>query len=142
MFSIKLDGIIDFSMWDSFFQKTVLTIMLEPVIEPNALYRYHTVSMYQYGPLVLVCFFMYCNCLLFLTPGHLPSNTTPLQEIMRLALGCVLLLMVKNHLKELYGFTDRYACMAETGGRDRYACMTETGGRDRYACMTETGMLV
>jgi hypothetical protein len=27
--------------------------MLEPVIEPNALYRYHTISMYRYGPLII-----------------------------------------------------------------------------------------
>jgi hypothetical protein len=42
---------IDFSVWDSVFPKKFWTIMLEPVIEPNALYRYHTVFMYRYGPL-------------------------------------------------------------------------------------------
>lgn len=37
---------------------------------------------------------------------RLPPNITPLLDICRISHGCVLLLVLKQHLKELYGFTD------------------------------------
>ncbi|GAB1597401.1 nipped-B-like protein A [Argonauta hians] len=37
---------------------------------------------------------------------RLPENVVPLQEICRISQGCVLLLVLKQHLKDLYGFTD------------------------------------
>ncbi|KAL4710687.1 hypothetical protein ACJJTC_004332 [Scirpophaga incertulas] len=38
--------------------------------------------------------------------SRLPENTRPLQDAMRQARGCLLLLVLKQHLKQLYGFTD------------------------------------
>ncbi|CAH2073941.1 unnamed protein product, partial [Iphiclides podalirius] len=37
---------------------------------------------------------------------RLPHNTRPLRDAMRQARGCLLLLVLKQHLKQLYGFTD------------------------------------
>lgn len=37
---------------------------------------------------------------------RLPSNIAPLKEIILLAQGCILLLYLKQHLKDMYGFTD------------------------------------
>ncbi|XP_013182158.1 PREDICTED: nipped-B protein [Papilio xuthus] len=37
---------------------------------------------------------------------RLPHNTRPLRDAMRQARGCVLLLVLKQHLKQQYGFTD------------------------------------
>ncbi|XP_041977480.1 nipped-B protein [Aricia agestis] len=38
--------------------------------------------------------------------SRLPPNTRPLRDAMRQARGCLLLLVLKQHLKQLYGFTD------------------------------------
>ncbi|XP_034840384.1 nipped-B protein isoform X1 [Maniola hyperantus] len=38
--------------------------------------------------------------------ARLPPNTRPLRDAMRQARGCLLLLVLKQHLKQLYGFTD------------------------------------
>ncbi|CAG4981013.1 unnamed protein product [Parnassius apollo] len=38
--------------------------------------------------------------------ARLPSATRPLRDAMRQARGCLLLLVLKQHLKQLYGFTD------------------------------------
>ncbi|XP_068630090.1 nipped-B protein [Battus philenor] len=37
---------------------------------------------------------------------RLPHNTRPLRDAMQQARGCMLLLVLKQHLKQLYGFTD------------------------------------
>ncbi|KAL0842082.1 hypothetical protein ABMA28_014275 [Loxostege sticticalis] len=37
---------------------------------------------------------------------RLPESTRPLRDAMRQARGCLLLLVLKQHLKQLYGFTD------------------------------------
>nr|XP_049695588.1 nipped-B-like protein B isoform X1 [Helicoverpa armigera] len=37
---------------------------------------------------------------------QMPEHTRPLQDAMRQARGCLLLLVLKQHLKQLYGFTD------------------------------------
>ena len=39
---------------------------------------------------------------------RLPANVAPLKEIILLAQGCILLLYLKQHLKDTFGFTDRY----------------------------------
>ncbi|OWR45028.1 putative delangin [Danaus plexippus plexippus] len=38
--------------------------------------------------------------------ARLPPSTRPLRDAMRQARGCLLLLVLKQHLKQLYGFTD------------------------------------
>lgn len=38
--------------------------------------------------------------------ARLPESTRPLRDAMRQARGCLLLLVLKQHLKQLYGFTD------------------------------------
>ncbi|XP_026745649.1 nipped-B-like protein [Trichoplusia ni] len=38
--------------------------------------------------------------------AQLPDSTRPLRDAMRQARGCLLLLVLKQHLKQLYGFTD------------------------------------
>lgn len=38
--------------------------------------------------------------------AQMPESTRPLQDAMRQARGCLLLLVLKQHLKQLYGFTD------------------------------------
>lgn len=38
--------------------------------------------------------------------AQLPEDTRPLSVAMRQARGCLLLLVLKQHLKQLYGFTD------------------------------------
>ncbi|KAJ2952749.1 hypothetical protein O0L34_g7104 [Tuta absoluta] len=38
--------------------------------------------------------------------SQLPDNTRPLRDAMRQARGCLLLLVLKQHLKQLYGITD------------------------------------
>lgn len=38
--------------------------------------------------------------------GRLPKNISPLKEIIWIAQGCILLLYLKQHLKDMYGFTD------------------------------------
>ncbi|KAK7495047.1 hypothetical protein BaRGS_00013687 [Batillaria attramentaria] len=38
--------------------------------------------------------------------SRLPDNIAPLQEIMQQSQGCILLLMLKQHLKDTYGLTD------------------------------------
>jgi len=40
-------------------------------------------------------------------PGRLPDDISTLQEIMHQSQGCILLLMLKQHLKDMYGMTDR-----------------------------------
>ena len=49
--------------------------------------------------------------ILFLFTVRLPSNIAPLKEIILLAQGCILLLYLKQHLKDMYGFTDRYVLL-------------------------------
>lgn len=39
---------------------------------------------------------------------RLPEYIDALQDIIKLSQGCILLLHLKQHLKETYGFTDRY----------------------------------
>lgn len=38
--------------------------------------------------------------------ARVPDNTRALRDAMRQARGCLLLLVLKQHLKQLYGFTD------------------------------------
>ncbi|XP_052774333.1 nipped-B-like protein A isoform X2 [Mya arenaria] len=38
--------------------------------------------------------------------GRLPEDISPLKDILWIAQGCVLLLYLKQHLKDMYGFTD------------------------------------
>lgn len=38
--------------------------------------------------------------------AQLPESTRPLRDAMQQARGCLLLLVLKQHLKQLYGFTD------------------------------------
>ena len=38
---------------------------------------------------------------------RLPEDVTELQTIMRTSHGCTILLNIKQHLKEMYGFTDK-----------------------------------
>lgn len=40
--------------------------------------------------------------------AQMPECTRPLQDAMRQARGCLLLLVLKQHLKQLYGFTDAF----------------------------------
>jgi len=44
---------------------------------------------------------------MFLSAGRLPADIVALKEIILIAQGCILLLYLKQHLKDLYGFTDR-----------------------------------
>lgn len=37
---------------------------------------------------------------------RVPEDTTPLQELITASQGCLMLLVLKQHLKTLYGFTD------------------------------------
>lgn len=38
---------------------------------------------------------------------RLPDDISQLKEIIWIAQGCILLLYLKQHLKDMYGFTDR-----------------------------------
>lgn len=38
---------------------------------------------------------------------RMPEDLTPLIECMNASQGCLLLLMLKDHLKEVYGITDK-----------------------------------
>lgn len=39
--------------------------------------------------------------------NRLPEDLTPLVECINASQGCLLLLMLKDHLKEVYGITDK-----------------------------------
>lgn len=45
-------------------------------------------------------------CLSACVTEKLPENIKPLSDVMRLSEGCVLLLVLKQHLKEMYGLTE------------------------------------
>lgn len=40
--------------------------------------------------------------------ARIPPNCSLLQELMITSQGCILLLQIKQHLKEMYAITDRY----------------------------------
>ena len=42
----------------------------------------------------------------FLSVAQMPEDVKPLQELYMLTQACVLLLVLKQHLKDMYGFTD------------------------------------
>ena len=42
----------------------------------------------------------------FCLSANMPEDVKPLQELYMLTQACVLLLVLKQHLKEMYGFTD------------------------------------
>ena len=46
------------------------------------------------------------NLLYLFSPAKLPENVKVLTDIMRLSQGCILLLVLKQHLKEMYGLTE------------------------------------
>lgn len=44
--------------------------------------------------------------LFLLTTGRVPDDVTELNDLYLTTQNCILLLMLKNHFKEVFGFTD------------------------------------
>ena len=42
--------------------------------------------------------------------SRVPEDTRQLQAYLTTAQGCLLLLMLKQHLKDIYGLSDRFVC--------------------------------